>query len=330
MFIPAAPLKTTQPAHTMRGVVTGIIYQGDDGFTVTTFEPHGQLLPVRIVGSMIGLAVGMELLISGRWRVHPEHGEQFQVENYALERPSTREGLIRYLGSRLFPGIGRRTAQHIVDKFGLDTLTILDRDINHLLSVKNIGRKKLAKIKLVWAEQRQIADLMLLLTELGVGPALAARIHKAYGDQARQVVRMTPFRLTELRGVGFLTADRIAGSLEIPPDAPPRIEAGVVYAQSEMIAGGHVCAPAQTLTEGTTNIDAFMYANEKANNKKNRHFCTSFVQNDKGKSILSVFHPDKNKRPFLFAVLADSAAHNRENGVKLALKRATLMKNQGV
>ncbi len=254
MFTPTEPLKTTQPARTMRGVVAGIVYQGDDGFTVANFEPHGYLMPVRIVGSMIGLAVGMELLISGRWKVHSEHGEQFRVENYALERPSTKEGLIRYLGSRLFPGIGRRTARHIVDKFGLETLTILDRDINNLLSVKNIGPKKLTKIKPVWAEQRQIANLMLLLTELGVGPALAARIHQEYGDQAEQVVRMTPFKLTELRGVGFLTADRIARNLEMPPDAPTRIEAGVVYAQSEMIAGGHVCAPGQTLIEAATAL----------------------------------------------------------------------------
>ncbi len=254
MFTKTEARKTSQRTHTMRGVVASIIYQGDDGFSVVSFEPHGQLIPMRIVGSMIGLAKGMELLISGQWKVHPEHGEQFRVENYALERPSTKEGLIRYLGSRLFPGIGRRTARHIVDKFGLDTLTILDRDINNLLSVKNIGRKKLAKIKPVWAEQRKIADLMLLLTELGVGPALAARIHKEYGDQAEQVVRMTPFKLTELRGVGFLTADRIARSLEMPHDAPTRIEAGVVYAQSEMIAGGHVCAPGQTLIEASTAL----------------------------------------------------------------------------
>ncbi|MFC1975324.1 ATP-dependent RecD-like DNA helicase [Chloroflexota bacterium] len=249
-----APQKLALRARTMRGVVGGIIYQNDDGFIVASFEPHGQLLPVRIVGSMIGLVVGMELLISGRWTVHPQHGEQFRVENYALERPSTEEGLIRYLGSRLFPGIGRRTAKNIVARFGLDTLAVLDKDISRLLQVKNIGHKKLAKIKPAWAEQRKIAGLMLLLTELGVGPALAGRIHKEYGDEAGQVVRMTPFRLTEIRGVGFLTADRIARNLDLPHDAPTRIEAGVVHAQSEMIAGGHVCAPRQVLIKAATAL----------------------------------------------------------------------------
>jgi exodeoxyribonuclease V alpha subunit len=103
-----------------------------------------------------------------------------------------------------------------VDTFGPETLTILDRDINRLLEVRKIGPKKLAQIKPAWESQRQIADLMLLLTELGVGPALAARIHREYGEQAAQVVRLTPFKLTELWGVGFLTADRIAQNLQIP------------------------------------------------------------------------------------------------------------------
>jgi exodeoxyribonuclease V alpha subunit len=100
--------QNTSPAasHMLRGVVSDIRYQNEDGFTIATFKPHGQLLPVRLVGSLIGLSAGMELLVSGRWTRHPTHGEQFRVENYALERPSTRDGLIRYLSSKLFPGIG--------------------------------------------------------------------------------------------------------------------------------------------------------------------------------------------------------------------------------
>jgi exodeoxyribonuclease V alpha subunit len=238
-------------ANTMRGVVTGIAYRHDDGFTVARFRPHGQLLPVRIVGPLVGVVAGMELFVAGQWTMHREHGEQFRVENYAMERPSTKEGLIRYLGSRLFPGIGKRTATDIVDMFGMETLAVLDHDITRLLLVRNIGPKKLAQIKPAWATQRQIADLMLLLAELGVGPALAAKIHREYGELATQVVRLTPFKLTELYGVGFLTADRIARSLEIPHDAPARIEAGVVHTLGELMAGGHVCAPRPLLVEAS-------------------------------------------------------------------------------
>ncbi|GAB4430976.1 MAG: ATP-dependent RecD-like DNA helicase [Anaerolineae bacterium] len=241
-------------ATMLRGVVSDIRYQNEDGFTIASFKPHGQLLPVRIVGSLIGLTPGMELLISGRWTRHPRHGEQFRVENYALERPSTRDGLIRYLSSKLFPGIGKRTAQDIVDTFGPETLTILDRDINRLLEVRKIGPKKLAQIKPAWESQRQIADLMLLLTELGVGPALAARIHREYGEQAAQVVRLTPFKLTELWGVGFLTADRIAQNLQIPRDDPNRIEAGLLHAQNELMAAGHVCVPRSMLIEAAMTL----------------------------------------------------------------------------
>lgn len=241
-------------AKMLRGVVSDIRYQSEDGFTIASFKPHGHLLPVRIVGSLIGLTPGMELLISGHWTRHPTHGEQFRVENYALERPSTRDGLIRYLSSKLFPGIGKRTAQDIVDFFGPQTLIILDQDINRLLEVRKIGPKKLAQIKPAWAEQRQIADLMLLLTELGVGPALAARIHREYGALASQVVRLTPFRLTELWGVGFLTADRIAQNLQIPRDDPNRIEAGLLHAQNELMVAGHVCVPRQTLVEAADKL----------------------------------------------------------------------------
>lgn len=86
----APPKRSRRPAK-MRGVVTGITFQRDD-FTIATFHPDGELTGVIIVGSMPGLVEGTELLISGRWSMHPKYGEQFKVRDYSIEQPRTRQG----------------------------------------------------------------------------------------------------------------------------------------------------------------------------------------------------------------------------------------------
>jgi exodeoxyribonuclease V alpha subunit len=245
--------QTTSKPSTMRGVVENVVYESPE-FTVADFLPEGQLLPVRIVGPLPGVAAGASLLVSGSWTVHPQYGEQFRVENFAPEAPRTEEGLARYLGSGLIPGIGPALAGRIVERFGLEALTVMDNNVERLLEVPGIGPRKLEGIKEAWAEQRKIAALMEALMGLGVGPALAARIHKEYGDEAEETVRLTPYKLTEIRGVGFLTADRIARNIGVPHDAPARIEAGVVHVLGEMAGEGHVCAPRDVLAGAAVEL----------------------------------------------------------------------------
>jgi exodeoxyribonuclease V alpha subunit len=230
----------------MRGVVTGVQLQRDT-FTIATFHPDGELLGLTIIGSMPGLTEGMELLISGQWTMHPKFGEQFKVAAYSIEQPRTREGIARYLGSGLIPGIGHALAERIVAMFGERTLEVMDNHLDRLRAVSGIGAKKLEAIKPAWEQQRKIAGLMSLLAGYGVGPATAARIYKELGDKAEETVRLSPYQLTQIRGIGFITADNIARQAGLPVDDPARLEAGLVHTLSELAGVGHTCAPRPAL-----------------------------------------------------------------------------------
>lgn len=239
-----APIASPGSTLKLHGTVLAIVFSKDD-FVVADFqaEEAGDE-PIRLVGAMPGLAAGMDLFVLGQWVENSTYGPQLKVREFAMEIPRTKEGLIRYLGSGLVKGIGPALAERIVARFGKEALQVLDETPGQLLAVSGIGPKKLEGIKVSWEEQRKISRLMTLLIELGVGPGLAAKIRKAFGDEAERIVRTQPYRLTEIHGIGFKTADQLAQNLGIGLEDPARLEAGVRYTLEQMMSNeGHTCAP---------------------------------------------------------------------------------------
>ncbi len=132
----------------------------------------------------------------------------------------------------------------------MDSLTMLDHEPERLRLIPGIGEKRIQEVKKAWASQRAISNVMMLLQTHGASPALAARIHKHYGDAAARVVQESPYRLAmEVRGIGFKTADRIAKSLGIAGDHPERVQAGVLHELSGLADQGHVLFPRDGLIE---------------------------------------------------------------------------------
>ncbi|MBI1800375.1 MAG: ATP-dependent RecD-like DNA helicase, partial [Chloroflexi bacterium] len=194
--------------------------------------------------------------LEGLWLRHPKHGLQFKVERFIVELPATPEGVRKYLGSGVIKGIGPVMAERIVKRFGLETIQVIESDIERLREIAGIGPKRIGLITKGWHEQKQIKEVMLFLQSHGVSTGLAAKIYKAYGDASLNVVRREPYRLArDIYGIGFLTADRIARALGMKPDDPARIEAGVRHVLSEFSDDGHVFATrAQLLTQATTAL----------------------------------------------------------------------------
>ncbi len=241
---------------TLRGVIERITFHNpENGYTVAKLAPERRprhLQPwdkeVAIVGNMAGINVGEAVEIQGRWTVHPEYGKQFIVERMRTVLPATIAGLEKYLGSGLIKGIGPVTARRIVAHFGLETLEVIEEEPERLLEAPGVGRKRVAMITQAWAQQRAIKEVMIFLQSHGVSTSLATKIYKQYGDQAIPIVRQHPYRLAQdIYGIGFLTADKIARSLGIPPDAPQRIAAGVEYALNQATDEGHVFLPSREL-----------------------------------------------------------------------------------
>lgn len=220
-----------------------------NGFTIAKVRVAGRPEPVTVVGRLLGPAPGEVLKIQGGWVRHPRFGEQFEAETYQVVQPTTKEGVEKYLGSGLIKGLGPETARRIVARFGAEALEVIDRTPKRLLEVEGIGRKKLAMIEAAWQGQRQVREVMLFLQSHGVSTAYAVRILKTYGPRAMQVLQGNPYRLaTDIHGIGFVTADRIAGKLGLSRDDPLRVEAGVEFVLLRLSEQGHVYYPLDRLT----------------------------------------------------------------------------------
>ncbi len=235
--------------ETLRGIVERVTYANEEnGYSVVRLAVRGKLDLVTVVGNLADVNAGETLELHGDWIRHRRYGLQFQVASYRTVLPATAEGIVRYLGSGLVKGIGPVMAGRIVDKFGVDTLDVIEHEPQRLLDVLGIGRTRVSRITSAWEEQKQIREVMIFLQGHGVRAAWAVKIFKAFGREAIDVIQQDPYRLArEIHGIGFKTADRIAQQLGLPLDSPRRVAAGVAYALGEMANEGHVYAPQDAL-----------------------------------------------------------------------------------
>ncbi len=241
-------------------------YNAENGYSVIRLKPDqrgmlrfpyasGREALVTVVGNLPEVNPGEWLRLRGRWSSHSEYGRQFQVQHCEQALPATVEGIKRYLGSGMIRGVGKVMAERIVDRFGEETLDVIDQEPERLSAVLGIGPKRIGGIKKAWQEQKAIKDVMIFLQSHGVSTALAIKIYKKYGDEALSVVRTQPYRLVQdVYGIGFKTADQIARALGLAHDDPGRIEAGIAYTLNRMAEEGHVYVPQEELEPEASEI----------------------------------------------------------------------------
>lgn len=241
--------------ETLEGTVERTTYHdGRTGYTVLRLHVPGRLELVTLVGRSDGIEEGAEISAVGEWTVHPKHGEQFAFDRLISKVPTTRAGIKRRL--MLYPGIREVIAQRVLDRFGLDTLDILDKQPRRLMEVDGIGPKTYERI----LEHHQtrvgpIADLEDQLLELDLSPYLARVIHKRYQEDALEMLRNHPYTLArEVKGIGFLTADRIARALGIDMDSDERIDAGLLYVLESAQGEGHCALPPEALLGSAVKV----------------------------------------------------------------------------
>lgn len=242
---PQGDFKTPIPeSGTLCGEVSHIVYSSEDEAYCVVRIVDGKGKEFMAVGSMPGVAEGQSVELEGKWEINPEHGLQLRVSSCNFSLPVTPEGIMRYLASGIIPGVGPKTAKTIVDKFGAETLNVLDNEPRKLLAIKGFTQKKVNAIRTAWQEHDDKRELRIFLEGLGITPAYFARIYKLYGDSAAQKIRENPYCLaSDVRGIGFLLADKIARNAGIGLDDPKRLVAGVSYALEQIRQSGHVCIP---------------------------------------------------------------------------------------
>ena len=242
LFSAKSPAPSPDGLVTVEGEVVRVTYESDKtGFRVVRVAQEGRDTLATWVGKMQPVSPGMQVRATGKIESDPRHGEQLRVTTLLQIAPTTLQGLEKYLGSGMVPGIGPALAARIVGTFGLQTLRILDESPERLSEVQGLGRKKAQSLATAWTSQRAERDIMIFMQEHGVSLAIAMRIIKRFGASAIDIVKRSPYRLAlDVWGIGFKTADQIARVVGVSPDAPERAQAGVLQVLSDLASRGHV------------------------------------------------------------------------------------------
>ena len=222
----------------------------ENGSSVLTVTVKGYNDLVTLVGNLLEVPVGSVLLCRGEWMVDKRYGSQFVAATWEETMPATVYGIEKYLGSGLVKGIGPRFARAIVQRFGTETIDIIETEIERLYEVPNIGRKRVAKIRESWEKQKDIKNVMLFLQGYGVSTAYAAKIYREYGKESIDKVRENPYRLADdIWGIGFKTADGIAAKMGYGKEDPRRCRSGILYTLGQLSDEGHVYAGEEQLVK---------------------------------------------------------------------------------
>ena len=214
---------------TCEGTVHSIIFQNaENGYTVLRLlTEEGEV--VTVVGCIPCVAPGEHLAVSGVWEQHPQHGEQLRAVELERTLPEDEEEIFSYLSSGICKGVGPATAQRIVDRFGAETLTVLEREPARLSLIKGITAKKAQEIAASFRQHMGLRRLMAFLAQYQLPPVLAMQLRQQYGDAALEMVENNPYLLSgDSCGVEFSVTDEIAMSMGIAADSMERLQAAEI------------------------------------------------------------------------------------------------------
>ncbi|MDF1591736.1 MAG: ATP-dependent RecD-like DNA helicase [Desulfobacterales bacterium] len=230
-------------------------FNPENHYTIAVLKPHQSQNPVTIVGFMATLRPGETLKITGTWETHPRFGQQFKVSSYATVLPDASEDIRIYLESGIIKGIGPVTARRLVDRFGPDTLDIIAQHPQKLCEVDGIGKATAEIIAKAWNDHHVIDSLMQFLQTVGLKNAFCAKIIKAYGGEAMEIIRANPYRLAhDIGGISFFMADAVAQNLGMAETEPERIQACVRHLIAQSVKDGHMFISQERLQEQSLQL----------------------------------------------------------------------------
>jgi len=234
--------------ETLKCIVQRITYINEEnGYTVLRVRVRGFDELVTIVGNMGAVNVGAVLIVKGEWQTDRKFGKQFAVKEYEETLPATVHGIEKYLGSGLIKGVGPKFAGLIVKTFGADTLNVIEETPDKLNDVPGIGQKRVEMIKEAWLEQKEIKNIMLFLQDHDVGTALAIKVFNEFGAESINIVKENPFKLTEITGIGFKTADIVARKMGFDTESEYRCKSGLIFVLNDCSNDGHCYMPRNDL-----------------------------------------------------------------------------------
>ena len=244
-----------QELEILQGAVSAVVYQNyENGYAVLRLNLGGGQT-VTVVGTIPLPAVGEKLMVTGKWSNHPSYGRQFEAEFLERLMPQTTMEILNYLSSRVIKGIGPRMAARIVERFGAETLAVMEREPERLAEVAGISREKARSIGEEFRLQVGMRQIMEFFALHHLPAELAVRTYKRYGDSTMELLYDDPYLLMdEELEADFGAVDQFAIALGVAGDDPRRVEAGVLFELNYNLAGGHSFLPEDKLIAATARL----------------------------------------------------------------------------
>ncbi|SHH19968.1 SF1B family DNA helicase RecD2 [Tepidibacter thalassicus] len=238
----------------IKGVIVDIVFKNEEsGYTVASLEFENDI--ITIVGCMPTLTIGETIEVEGKWISHKIYGIQFEVSSFLPSTPASVDSIYAYLSSGIIKGIGPKMAQKIIDKFGVNSLDIIQMNPEKLTLVDGIGAKKAERIGKNFEENRELRNLIMNLSKYGISANYCLKIYKKYKSRSIEVVEKNPYKLAEdIKGIGFKIADSIAAKMGISPYSKDRISQGIIYTLNQSLSEGHTFLPKSKLVKKASNL----------------------------------------------------------------------------
>ncbi|SHK01732.1 SF1B family DNA helicase RecD2 [Tepidibacter formicigenes] len=238
----------------IKGMIVDIVFKNEEnGYTVASLECEDN--DVTIVGCMPTLTLGETIEVEGKWINHKVYGMQFEVSSFMPSTPSSVDGIYVYLSSGMIKGIGPKMAQKIIDKFGVNSLDIIQMNPEKLTQIDGIGTKKADQIGKSFEENRELRNLIINLSKYGISPNYCLKIYKKYKNKSVEIVEKNPYKLAEdIRGIGFKLADNIASKMGISPYSKDRIGQGIIYTLNKSLSEGHTFLPKSKIIKNASSL----------------------------------------------------------------------------
>jgi exodeoxyribonuclease V alpha subunit len=250
------PARHDSPADGLSGLVERVTFHNEDtGFAVLRVKVKGRRDLVPVVGVVAAVSPGEWITAEGRWERNRDHGMQLRASSIGCQAPTSLEGIEKYLGSGLIRGIGPVYAKKMVAKFGDEIFDIIENSSARLQEVDGIGAGRRRKIKVAWAEQRVVRDIMVFLHSHGISTSRALRVYKLYGEDAIARVRANPYLLArDIPGIGFKSADAVGDKLGFGHDSILRARGGLQHVLAEATGEGHTALPEAVLLSSAAQL----------------------------------------------------------------------------
>lgn len=256
----------------LEGTIEKITYKNSqNGYTVCTLKSGRE--HITVVGIMPFVSIGDSVKVEGNYTFHSTYGDQFTVKSYETVAPKTVASILRYLSSGIIKGVGPATAERIVEKFGADSLDVIQNTPEDLATIKGISIEKALNISEEYKKQFGIRDLMLLLNPYQISMEKCISIFKLYGVKAVEKIKENPYLLCyDDIDLPFERVETIAFDMGIGADNEMRLAAGIEYILKRNLMNGHTCLPRKKLIPVAASL-------LECDEMRIEHICDKMIEN---------------------------------------------------